>query len=72
MSEACLRSCLMTDRNDHCVYFSLSWYRIISDESYGGETKKAYAMTLLRLVHYAKTGELGDRDGNRTSPRSPG
>jgi len=43
-------------------------YRIISDESYGGETKKAYAMTLLRLVHYAKTGELGDRDGNPYVP----
>ncbi len=37
---------------------------IISNESYKGETKKAYAMTMLRLVHYAKTGEIGDRDEN--------
>ena len=37
---------------------------IISRESYSGETKKAYAVALLRLVHYAKTGEIGDRDEN--------
>ena len=41
---------------------------IISNGSYKGETKKAYAMTLLRLVHYAKTGEVGDRDENRYVP----
>ncbi len=41
---------------------------IISNESYRGETKKAYAMALLRLVHYAKTGEIGDRDENPYVP----
>ncbi len=41
---------------------------IISIESYKGETKKAYAMAVLRLVHYAKTGEIGDRDENPYVP----
>ena len=41
---------------------------IISCEMIKGETKKAYAMALLRLVHYAKTGEIGDRDENPYVP----
>ena len=29
---------------------------------YGGESKCAFALTLLRLVHHAKTGEIGNRE----------
>ncbi len=29
---------------------------------YSGESKAAYALALLRLIHYAKTGEIGNKD----------
>lgn len=29
---------------------------------YKGESRRAFALVLLRLVHFAKTGEIGDRD----------
>ena len=38
---------------------------ILSDilsRNYGGESRQSFAMTLLRLVHYAKKGEIGNRD----------
>ena len=41
---------------------------IISCVLYSGETKKAYAMVPLCLVHHAKTGEIGDRDENPYVP----
>ena len=33
----------------------------ILSRDYKGETKKAYALTLLKLVHFAKKDEIGDR-----------
>ena len=33
----------------------------IISRDYKGETKKAYALTLLKLVHFAKKDEIGDR-----------
>ena len=32
-----------------------------SQKTYSGETKSAYALTLQRLVHFAKTGDIGDK-----------
>ncbi len=34
----------------------------ILSHNYKGESKRAFALVLLRLVHFAKTGEIGDRD----------
>lgn len=34
----------------------------ILSRRYGGESKQAFALTLLRLVHYAKKDEIGNRD----------
>ena len=34
---------------------------LISQKNYKGETKSAYALTLQRLVHFAKTGDIGDK-----------
>ncbi len=36
--------------------------QIISNDEYGGETKKAYALALMRFVNYAKTGDVGCRE----------
>ena len=36
--------------------------RIISQDTYSGSSKTTYSLCLLRLVHYAKTGEIGNRD----------
>ena len=33
-------------------------------KQYGGQSKRAFALTLLRLVHYAKTQEIGNRDSD--------
>ncbi len=35
---------------------------IISNEAYSGETKKAYALALLKFIHFVKTGEIGTRE----------
>jgi integrase/recombinase XerD len=32
-----------------------------SSDDYGGETKSAYAKTLKRLIHFAKTSEIGEK-----------
>ena len=34
---------------------------LISQRNYSGETKSAYALTLQRLIHFAKTGDIGDK-----------
>ena len=34
----------------------------ILSRGYGGESRQAFALTLLRLVHYAKKDEIGNRD----------
>ena len=34
----------------------------ILSRNYGGESRQAFALTLLRLVHYAKKDEIGNRD----------
>ena len=34
----------------------------ILSRDYGGESRQAFALTLLRLVHYAKKDEIGNRD----------
>ena len=34
---------------------------LISQKNYSGETKSAYALTLQRLVHFSKTGDIGDK-----------
>ncbi|CAE6488503.1 hypothetical protein [Candidatus Nitrosotenuis uzonensis] len=37
------------------------YFQYILDPNYKGPTKAAYARTLKRLVHFAKTGEIGER-----------
>lgn len=34
----------------------------ILSKKYKGESRRAFALVLLRLVHFAKTGDIGDRD----------
>lgn len=45
-------------KKEHCE----SVLSDIISRSYSGETKKAYALALLRFIHFVKTGEIGDRE----------
>ena len=49
---------LKSVRKSHCETILSN---LISQKNYKGETKSAYALTLQRLVHFAKTGDIGDK-----------
>ena len=44
------------------VLFEILDYKTNTGGHYSGESKTAFALALLRFVHYCKTGEIGNRD----------
>ena len=51
-----------TKKDCEKILFEILDSRTITGGHYGGESKLVFALALLRLVHYSKTGEIGNRD----------